>query len=117
MISGAVLSRACLRLVLCAVCFAVVCWCLLLFAAVLCAVSVLGCPAVSPLSWRRCAVLCCAVVVWCACAVLLIWSVLFLTPGALMRSCALCCFLWCSAVCRCAALLGAWCAGLFDAVP
>ena len=48
---------------LCCVCVAVVWWCLLLFAAVLCAVVVLGCLAVRCQSSRICAVLCCAVLV------------------------------------------------------
>ena len=43
---------------LCCVCFVVACWCVLLSAAVLCAVSVLGCRAVRSLSSPLCAVLC-----------------------------------------------------------
>ena len=85
-------------------------WRVLLPAAVLCAVYVLGCCVLPPLPSPRCAVLCCAVVVWCTCVVLFVWSVPFLAPGALLRSCVLCCFLWCSAVCCCAALLSVWCA-------
>ena len=54
---------------LCCVCFAVVCWCLLLFAAVLCAVCVLGCRAVRSVSPLLGAVLFCAVLVRLRCAV------------------------------------------------
>ena len=43
---------------LCCVFFVVACWCALLFAAVLCAVCVLGCRAVRTLSSPLCAVLC-----------------------------------------------------------
>ena len=118
-----------------AVCCAVVCWCVLLVAAVLCAVCVLGCRAVPPLSSPRCAVLCCALPVWCAGIVLLGWSVLFLAPWCVTvcfffffcsvapsypagacRCRVLCCVLWCSAVLCCAALLRAWCAELLCCV-
>ena len=54
---------------LCGVCFVVACWCVLLFAAVLCAVCVLGCCTVRSLSSSLCAVLCCAVLVRLRCAV------------------------------------------------
>ena len=53
----------------------------------------------------------------CARVVLFIWSVPFLVPRALGRSCVLRCFLWCSAVWCCATLLGACCAVLLHAVP
>ena len=102
---------------LCAMCrvrFAVVWWCALLFAVVLC-VS-FGWHAVRPLSSPRCAVLCCALLVWCACVVLFVWSVLFLAPGAVVRCRLLCCVLPCSAVWCCAALLVAWSAVLLRAV-
>ena len=52
----------------------------------------------------------------CARSVLFLWSVPFLTHGALERSCVLRCVLWCSAVWCCAGLLGAWCAVLLRAV-
>ena len=48
---------------LCCVCFVVACWCALLFAAVRCAVCVLGCCAVRSLSSPLCAALCVAVLV------------------------------------------------------
>ena len=44
---------------------------------------------------RRCASLC-----WCARVVLFVWCVLLLAPGAVVRCCVLCCFLWCAVV-RC----------------
>ena len=43
---------------------------------------------------------CCASLCWCACVVLLVRCVLLLGPGAVVRCCVLCCFLWCSVV-RC----------------
>ena len=43
---------------------------------------------------------CCATLAWCACVVLIVWSALFLAPGAVERCFALCCLLWCSVV-RC----------------
>ena len=54
---------------LCCVCFVVVCWCVLLFAAVLCAACVLGCRAVCSLSSLLYAELCFAVLVRLRCAV------------------------------------------------
>ena len=51
------------------VCFVVAWWCVLLFAALLCAVCVLGCCAVRSLSSPLCAVLCFAVLVRLRCAV------------------------------------------------
>ena len=113
--SGAVFSCACLRFVLRAVWFAVVCWRVLLLAAVFCALCVLGCRVVPALPSPSCAVLCRAVVIWRACVVLFKWSLLFLAPGALVRSCVPSCFFWCSVVWYCAALLGAWCAVLLRA--
>ena len=43
---------------------------------------------------------CCASLCWCACAVLFVWCVLLLAPGAVVRCRVLCCFLWCAVV-RC----------------
>ena len=45
---------------------------------------------------------CCASLCWCACVVLLVWCVLLLAPGAVVRCRVLCCFLL---VC-CGAVLG-----------
>ena len=59
----------------CCVCSVVVCWCVLLFATVLCAVCVLGRPAVRPLSPLLCAVLCCVVLVRLRCAVRVVCAV------------------------------------------
>ena len=47
-----------------------------------------------------CSVRCCASLCWCACVVLFVWCVLLLAPGAVVRCCVLCCFLWCAVV-RC----------------
>ena len=47
-----------------------------------------------------CSVSCCAALCWCACVVLSVWCVLLLAPGAVVRCCVLCGFLWCSVV-RC----------------
>ena len=60
---------------LCCVCLVVACWCVLLFAAVLCAVCALGCHAVRSLSSPLCAVLCFAVLVRLRCAVLVMRTV------------------------------------------
>ena len=57
------------------VCFVVACWCVLLFAALLCAVCVLGCCAVRSLSSPLCVVLCFAVVVRLRCAVRVVRAV------------------------------------------
>ena len=43
---------------------------------------------------------CCASLCWCARVVLFVWCVLVLAPGAVVRCCVLCCFLWCAVV-RC----------------
>ena len=43
---------------------------------------------------------CCASLCLCACVVLFVWCVLLLAPGAVLRCCVLCCFLW-YAVVRC----------------
>ena len=59
----------------CCVCFVVARWCVLLFAALLCAVCVPGCCAVRSLSSPLFAVLCCAVLVRSRCAVLLVRAV------------------------------------------
>ena len=83
--------------VLCAVC--VLSWhcgacCCLPLCFVLCvslgAVLCVPCPLRSV---RCCASLCC-----CACVVLLVWCVLLLAPGAVVRCCVLCCFLRCAVV-------------------
>ena len=66
----------------CSVCFVVARWC------VLCV----------PCALRS--VRCCASLCWCACVVLFVWCVLLLAPGAVVRCCVLCCFLWCAVV-RC----------------
>ena len=85
---------------------------------VLCAVCVLpwrgGACCCSPLCFVLCvsrgAVLCvpcalrsprcCASLCWCARVVLFVWCVPLLAPGAVVRCCVLCCFLWCAVV-RC----------------
>ena len=41
---------------------------------------------------------CCALRCWCARVVLFVWCVLLLAPGAVVRCCVLCCFLWCAVV-------------------
>ena len=69
---------------------------MLLFAAVLCAVCVLGCRAVRSLSCPPCAVLRCTVLMQFV--VLFAWYVLFLAPGAAVRCCQSCIFLRCCAV-------------------
>ena len=43
---------------------------------------------------------CCASLCWCARVVLFVWCVPLLAPGAVVRCCVLCCFLWCAVV-RC----------------
>ena len=43
---------------------------------------------------------CCASLCWCARVVLFVWCVLLLAPGAVVRCCVLCCFLWCAVVWR-----------------
>ena len=43
---------------------------------------------------------CCASLCWCARVVLFVWCVLLLAPGAVVRCCVSCCFLWCAVV-RC----------------
>ena len=60
---------------LCCVCFLVARWCVLLFAALLCAVCVLGCCAVRSLCSPLCAVLCLAVLVRSRCAVRVVRAV------------------------------------------
>ena len=85
---------------------------------VLCAVCVLswrgGACCCSPLCFVLCvswgavlcvpcplrSVRCCASLCWCARVVLFVWCVLLLAPGAVVRCCVLCCFLWCAVV-RC----------------
>ena len=96
---GAVLCGVPPRCVLCAAC--VLSWrggacCFLPLCFVLCvsrgAMLCLPCPLRS--------VQCCASLCWCACVVLFVWCVLLLAPGAVVRCCMLCCFLWCAVV-RC----------------
>ena len=41
---------------------------------------------------------CCAVLRWCACSVLFVWSALFVVPGAVVHYCVLCRVLWCALV-------------------
>ena len=85
---------------------------------VLCAVCVLswrgGACCCSPLCFVLCAsrgavlcvpcplrsLRCCASLCWCAPVVLFVWCVLLLAPGAVVRCCVLCCFLWCAVVWR-----------------
>ena len=85
---------------------------------VLCAVCVLswrgGACCCSPLCFVLCvsrgavlcvpcalrSVRCCASLCWCGRVVLFVWCVLLLAPGAVVRCCVLCCFLWCAVV-RC----------------
>ena len=57
--------------------------------------SVLLCVPLPPRPVPWCAVLC-----WCACFVLFLWSALFPPPGTMVCCCVLCCCLWC-AVARC----------------
>ena len=59
----------------CCVCFVVARWCVLLFAALLCAVCVPGCCAVRSVSSPLCAVLCFAVLVRSRCAVCVVRAV------------------------------------------
>ena len=88
---------------LCCVCFVVAWWCVLLSAAVLCAVCVPGCSAVCSLSSPLCAVLCFAVLVRVRCAVRVVRAVAGAwCCGALL--CVLCVVLF-PLVC-CGALLG-----------
>ena len=96
---GAVFWGVPARCVLCAVC--VLWWrggacCCLPLCFVLCvsrgAVLCVPCPLRSV---RCCASLCC-----CPRVVLFVWCVLLLAPGAVVRCCVLCCFLWCAVV-RC----------------
>ena len=84
---------------LCCVCFVVARWCVLLFAALLCAVCVPGCCAVRSLSSPLCAVLCFAVLVRSRCAVRVVRAV----AGAGCCG-ALLCVVLCPLVCRGAAL-------------
>ena len=96
---GAVFCGVPPRCVLCAVC-------VLAWRAGACCCSLLGC--VLCVSWGvvpcvPCplrSVRCCAFLCWYACVVLFVWCVLLLAPGAVVRCCVLCCFLWCSVV-RC----------------
>ena len=60
---------------LCCVCFVVACLRLLFFAAVLCALCVLGCRSMRSLSSQLCAVLCCPVLVRLRCAVRVVCAV------------------------------------------
>ena len=96
---GAVFCGVPPRCVLCAVC--VLSWrggacCCSPLCLVLCVSggAVLG----APCALRS--VRCCASLCWCARVVLFVWCVLLLAPGAVVRCCVLCCFLWCAMV-RC----------------
>ena len=84
---------------LCCVCFVVARWCVLLFAALLCAVCVPGCCAVCSLCSPLCAVLCFAVLVRSRCAVRVVRAV----AGA-WRCGALLCVVLLPVVCRGAVL-------------
>ena len=84
---------------LCCVCFVVARWCVLLFAALLCAVCVPGCCAVRSLCSPLCAVLCFAVLVRSRCAVRVVRAV----AGA-WRCGALLCVVLFPVVCRGAVL-------------
>ena len=81
---------------LCCVCFVVARWCLLLFAAVPCAVCVSGCCAVRSLCSLFCAVLCFAVLVRSRCAVCVVRAV----AGA-----------WCCGALLCVVLFPVVCCG------
>ena len=96
---GAVFCGVHPRCVLCAVC--VLSWrgaacCCSPLCFVLCvprgAVLCVPCP--------LCSVQCCALLCWCARVVLFVGCVLLLAPGAVVRCCVLCCFLWCAVVRR-----------------
>ena len=96
---GAVFCGVPPRCVLCAVC--VLSWrggacCCSPLCLVLC-VSRGAVPCV-PCALRS--VRCCAPLCWCARVLLFVWCVLLLAPGAVVRCCVLCCFLWCAVV-RC----------------
>ena len=96
---GAVFCGVPPRCVLCAVC--VLSWrggacCCSPLCLVLC-VSRGAVPCV-PCALRS--VRCCAPLCWWARVVLFVWCVVLLAPGALVRCCVLCCFLWCAVV-RC----------------
>ena len=96
---GAVFCGVPPRCVLCAVC--VLSWrggacCCSLLCLVLCVSR--GAVLCVPCALRS--VRCCASLCWCARVVLFVWCVLLLAPGAVVRCCVLCCFLWCAVV-RC----------------
>ena len=96
---GAVFCGVPPRCVLCAVC--VLSWCR-------------GARCGSPLCFLLCVfwdavlyvpcplrpVRCCSLLCWCPCVALFVWCLLLLAPGAVVRCCVLCCFLWCAVV-RC----------------
>ena len=84
---------------LCCVCFVVARWCVLLFAALLCAVCVPGCCAVRPVCSPLCAVLCFAVLVRSRCAVRVVRAI----AGAWLCGALLCVVLF-PVVCRGAVL-------------
>ena len=96
---GAVFRGVPPRCVLCAVC--VLSWrggarC----CSLLCFVLRVSCGAVLCVPCPLRPVRCCASLCWCAFVVLFLWYVLLLAPGAVVRCCVLCCFLWCALV-RC----------------
>ena len=92
---------------LCCLCFAVVCSCVLLFAAVRCAVCALVVLLFVPCP--PCSLQCCTTPSWCACVVLFVRSVLFPAPGPFVSCCKVCCLLpimmSCCAAARCACSL------------
>ena len=93
-------------------CLPVVCFLVLFRAFLLCEVRVVpwcvGAWCCSPLCFVLCVswgVVLCAVLVWCACVVLFVWSVLFLEPGAVMRALSF-------GVLRCGVALRCWMRGV-----
>ena len=96
---GAVFCGVPPRCVLCAVCVLSwrggACCC-----SPLCLVLCVSRGAVLCVPCALCSVRCCASLCWCARVVLFVWCVLLLAPGAVVRCCVLCCFLWCAVV-RC----------------
>ena len=99
MLCGAVFCGVSLRCVLCAVC--VLLWCVgARCYSPLCFVFLVFWDVVLCVPFLLRSVRCCALLCWCASVVLFVWCLLLLAPGAVVRCCVLCCFLWCSLV-RC----------------
>ena len=113
--SGAVFCPVSLRCVLCSVCVPPWCVCVCCCSP-LCFVLCVSWGVALCVPRLVCAVRCCAALCWCTCVLLVLWSVLFLAPAAVVRCCVLCSLFWCSAARCCAALLAAWCAVLLRAV-